>query len=84
MDERNGTVPENPIVEVLFNLYQSDLDYLDRLVAMNPMAQNKAEALRSAIATEIFLRDKVSEGVKIILEGPDGSLSQILIQNSNE
>lgn len=74
------TTTDNPIVTVRVALYQSDIDSLKSLIALSEMSKNNTQALRTAIATALFVYEAQAQGEKILLEAADGTVRQMILK----
>ena len=65
-------------IKVSFNLPQADVSVLREIAEQR--STTVTEALRGAIATEKFLREAAARGEKILLEGEDGRVRELVVR----
>lgn len=65
-------------VKVSLNLLASDIETIKQIAAER--GTNMTVAIRGAIATEKYLRDAVRNDEKIMIQGTDGQLRQLVFR----
>lgn len=65
-------------IKVSFNLPQADINVLREIA--DQRSTTVTEALRGAVATEKYLRDAAARGEKILVEGEDGRLRELVFR----
>jgi Ribbon-helix-helix protein, copG family len=65
-------------VKVSMNLTQEDIDILRALAEKRGISMT--EVVRRALALEKFVDDSTEQGEKVLIQGPDNGVRQLLIR----
>lgn len=71
----NGTSQADTPVSVSFDLPPSEAAVLEELAEFR--GGNVAAAIRQALINDKFVRDRLKDGVEILLRNPDGQLVKL-------